>query len=96
MDHGKRSRRGICQYKRIRIINEQKHAWRVMKYQFSCEAEFRIPSYQVRKERTYCKYFRMRMSSRSVEEIFQFHRRFRGKSAFRISAYRPRFELVED
>jgi Holliday junction resolvase len=77
------------------MINEDRHAGRVMKYQFSCEAECRVPIYRVRRERAYREYFRMKMSGRSVERLFQFHRPFRGKSAFKISAYRPRFGLVE-
>jgi len=96
MDHGKRSRRGLCQYKRIKIINEQKHAWRVMKYQFSCEAEYRVPIYKVRRARTYHGSFRMKLSGRAVEEVFQFHRPWRGNASFRMSAYRPRYGLVDD
>jgi len=95
MEQGKRSRRGLCRYQRIKIMNEQNHAWRVMKYQFSSGAEYRIPIYRIRRERTYRKYFRMRMSGRAVEKVFQFHRPFRGKAAFRMSAYSPRYGLVE-
>jgi len=92
---GKPSKRSICRYQRIRIINEQKHAWRVMKYQFSCDAECRVPIYRVKRERAYRKYFRTRLSRRAVEEVFQFHRPFRGKNAFRMSAYRPKNILME-
>jgi len=96
MDHGKRSKRGASRYERIRIINEQKHAWRVIKYQFSCEAKYRVPIYRVRRERTYRGYFRMKMSGRAVEEVFQFHRPWRGNASFKMSAYRPKYGLVED
>jgi len=95
MDQGKRSRQKLCRYQRIKFMSEQKHGWRVIKYQFSCDAKFRVPIYWVRRERTYRKYFRMRMSGRAVEKIFQFHRPFRGKSAFKMSAYRPRYGLME-
>jgi len=95
IEQGKRSRRGLCRYQRIKIMNEQKHGWRVMKYQFSSGTEYRIPIYRVRRERTYREHFRMKLSGRAVEKIFQFHRPFRGKSAFRMSAYRPRYGLVE-
>jgi len=39
MDHGKNSKRGLGRYRRIKVMNEGKHAWRVMKYQFSSDAE---------------------------------------------------------
>jgi hypothetical protein len=94
-DQGKRSRRGICRYQRIKLMNEQKHAWLVMKYQFSCDGEYRVPIYRVRRERAYREYFRIRLSGRAVEEVFQFHKPFRSKSAFRMSAYRPKNVLVE-
>jgi len=95
MEQGKRSRKGLCRYQRIKIMNEQNHAWRMMKYQFSCDAECRVPIYRVRRERTYRGYFRMKLSGRRVEELLQFHRPFRGKSAFKMSAYRPKNVLVE-
>jgi len=34
MENGKRSRRGACRYQWIKMMNEQRHAWLVMKYQF--------------------------------------------------------------
>jgi len=96
MEQGKRARRGLCHYQRIKIMNEQKHAWRVMKYQFSSSAKFRIPIYRIRRERPNRNYFRMKLAGRATEKIFQFHRPFRGKRAFRISAFRPRYGLVKN
>jgi len=90
VDQGKCSRRGVCRYQRIKFKSEQKHAWLVMKYQFSCDVEYRV-----RRERIYREYFRMKLSSRAVEEVFQFHRPFRGKAAFKMSAYRPKNVLME-
>jgi len=95
MDQGARSRRGLCRYQRIRITNEQQHAWRVMKYHFSSGREYRIPIYRIRREWSYRNYFRMKLAGRSTEKEFQFHRVFRGKGAFRMSAFRPRFGLME-
>jgi len=96
MDQGERSRRAFCRYQRIRIMNEQRHAWRVMKYQFSSGTEYRIPVYRIRRKRPYRKYFRMKMAGRETEKIFQFHQPFRGKGAFRMSAYRPKNLLAEN
>jgi len=95
MEHGRRSRKGLCRYQRIKIMNEQRHGWLVMKYQFSSGAEYRIPIYRIRRERTYRNYFRMKLAGRATESIFQFHRPFRGKSAFRMSAFHPRFGLMK-
>jgi len=77
------------------MMNEQRHAWLVMKYLFSTGVKYRIPIYRIRRERSNRKFFRMKLASRSVEESFQFHRPFRGKAAFRMSAYRPRFGLMK-
>jgi len=76
-------------------MHEQRHAWLVIKYQFSCDPEYRIPVYRIRRERTFRNFFRKRTSGRAVEKVFQFHRPFRGKAAFKMSAYRPRYELVK-
>lgn len=95
MEHGRLSRRGLCRYQRIKIMNEQRHGWLVMKYQFSSAAEYRIPIYRIRRERTYRKYFRMKLAGRATERVFQFHRPFRGKAAFRMSAFRPRYGLMK-
>jgi len=95
MEHGRRSREGFCRYQRIKIMNEQRHAWLVMKYQYSCEAEYRIPIYRIRRERTYRNYFSMKLAGRATEQAFQFHRPFRGKRSFRMSAFRPKYGLVK-
>jgi len=95
MEYGRRLRRWLCRYQRIKIMNEQQHGWRVMKYQFSSGAEYRTPIYRIRRKRTYRKYFRIRMSGRAVEKVFQFYRPFRGKAAFKMTAYHPQYGLVE-
>jgi len=95
MENGKRSRRGCCRYQWIKMMNEQRHAWLVMKYQFSTGVKYRIPIYRIRRERAFRKYFGMKLARRSTEKIFQFHRPFRGKRAFRMSAFHPRFGLVK-
>jgi len=95
MEHGRRSRRGLCRYQHIKIMNEQRHAWQVMKYQFSSGTEYRIPIYRIRRDRKNRKYFRMKLAGRETEKVFQFHRPFRGKRAFRMSAFRPRYGLVK-
>jgi len=95
MDNGKRSGRGACRYQWIKMMNEQRHAWLVMKYQFSTGVKYRIPIYRIRRERGFCEYFSLRLSGRAVEKIFQFHRPFRGKASFKITSYRPRFGLVD-
>ena len=81
MEHGKRLRKGLCRYQRIKIMNEQRHGWLVMKYQFSYGAEYRIPVYRIRRERTYRNYFRMKLAGKVTGSVFQFHRPFRGKAA---------------
>jgi len=96
MDQGERSRRGLCRYQRIKVMNEQKHAWRVIKYQFSCDEEFRIPVHWVRRGRANLNFFSMKLAGRATEKLLQFHRPFRGKGAFRMSAYRPKNLLAED
>jgi len=96
MDHGKNSKRGLGRYRRIKVMNEGKHAWRVMKYQFSSDAEGRISVYRIRIQRGYRDYFRMKLSGRAVERLLQFHRPWRGNASFRMSAYRPKNILVDD
>jgi len=95
MENGKRSRRGACRYQRIKMMNEQRHAWLVMKYQFSTGVKYRIPVYRIRRERAFRNFYRMKLAGRETEKVFQFHRPFRGKAAFKMSAYRPRYGLVK-
>jgi len=76
-------------------MNEQRHAWLVMKYQFSTGVKYRIPIYRIRREREFRNFYRMKLAGRATEKVFQFHRPFRGKAAFKMSAYHPRYGLVE-
>jgi hypothetical protein len=66
-------RRGVCRRERIKTINEQKYLWRVMKYIFPCP-EYRIPRYRWSRKRAIHKHYRMTLSSRAVNRIFQFDR----------------------
>jgi len=77
------------------MMNEQRHAWLVMKYQFSTAVKYRIPIYRIRRDRAFRNFYRMKLAGRETEKVFQLHRPFRGKAAFKMSAFHPRFGFVK-
>jgi len=94
MEQGRRSTKGLCRYQRIKIFNEQKYLERVMKYIFPY-VEHRVPRYRWQRKRGVHQYFRRVLSGRAVEEVFQFHRPWRGNGSFSMSSFHPQYGLAD-
>lgn len=90
--------KGMSLYKKAKLWAEQLFLGRVERYIFPGGVEYRMPRYRWRRLGMIWvrKHFRLKLSGREVEKIFQFRRPFRGKAGFRVSAYHSKYGLVDD
>jgi len=90
--------KGMSRYKKAKLWADQLFLGRAERYIFPGEVEHRMPRYRWRRLDMIRvrEHFRLKLSGREVEKIFQFKKPFRGKAGFRVSVYRPKYGLVDD